>query len=43
MMSIIALLLVLNAMRRAEEKQFADMAEDDAPGRPVIDSRGWTG
>jgi len=43
MMSIVALLLVLNALRRAEEKQFAEMAESDGPSRPMIDSRAWTG
>ena len=43
MMSIVALLIVLNALRRAEEKQFAAMAASDDPARPVIDSRAWTG
>jgi putative membrane protein len=43
MMSILALLLVLNAMRRAEERQFANMDEGDGPTRPVIDASAWTG
>jgi putative membrane protein len=42
MMSIGGLLLVLNILRRVEEKQFADFVDDD-PARPVIDSSQWTG
>lgn len=43
MMSIVALLLVLNALRCAEEKQFAELAESDGPARRVVDSKAWTG
>jgi putative membrane protein len=40
MMSVVALLVVLNMLRKAEEKRAAEMPDD---GRPVIDASQWTG
>jgi putative membrane protein len=43
MMSVLALLLVLNLLRRSEESSAADQADDENDTRPVIDTRQWTG
>jgi putative membrane protein len=43
MMSILALLLVLNTLRRVEEKQWRGIAADGDLTRPIIDSKLWTG
>ncbi|MBS0247608.1 MAG: cytochrome c oxidase assembly protein [Proteobacteria bacterium] len=43
MMSVAGLLLVLNAMRRVEEQQFAALPADQRPTRPTFDARAWTG
>lgn len=43
MMSVIALLLVLNALRRAENKISATAVFDNNGERPTIDAAGWTG
>jgi putative membrane protein len=40
MMSIIALLIVLNMLRKSDEKRAADIGDD---GRPAIDASQWTG
>jgi putative membrane protein len=43
MMSVIALLLVLNAMRRAEERKAKDDPDDKNDTRPFLDASSWTG
>lgn len=43
MMSVLALLLVLNAMRRSEERTLNDEPEDPNDFRPIIRSSQWTG
>jgi hypothetical protein len=41
MMSVLALLLVLNALRRSEEGNLSNDDTDDT--RPIIQTSGWTG
>ena len=43
MMSVIGLLLVLNALRRAEERKLQDEPTSDDGTQLVLDSRQWTG
>jgi putative membrane protein len=43
MMSVLALVLVLNLLRRSEERTAADEPDDENDTRPVIDTRQWTG
>ncbi len=42
MMSVLALVLVLNALRRHEERTITD-ASEEADTRPIIDASQWTG
>ena len=42
MMSVLALVLVLNALRRCEERTIEDETEQDDT-RPIIDASQWTG
>ncbi|MBN8937484.1 MAG: cytochrome c oxidase assembly protein [Rhizobiales bacterium] len=43
MMSVLALVLVLNALRRCEERENSGRCDNDNDTRPVIDARSWTG
>jgi putative membrane protein len=44
MMSVLALILVLNLMRRSEERTSDDeIDEEESDTRPIIDTRQWTG
>lgn len=43
MMSVVALLLVLNALRLTEERKARDETYDEDDPRPVLDARQWTG
>ena len=43
MMSVIALLLILNALRRAEERKAKDVPDDDNDTRPILNASQWTG
>lgn len=43
MMSVLAALLVLNALRRAEEAKSEAGVGNDNSGRPIIDAGQWTG
>jgi putative membrane protein len=43
MMSVLALILVLNMLRRSEERMAEDDEVDQNDTRPIIDTRRWTG
>jgi putative membrane protein len=43
MMSVLALVLVLNALRRAEERTAKDEPDEDDDRRPIIRAGQWTG
>jgi putative membrane protein len=43
MMSVLALVLVLNMLRRSEERTIDSEPDQDDDTRPIIDTRQWTG
>jgi putative membrane protein len=43
MMSVLALVLVLNMLRKAEEKELSNEASDATDVRPIINASRWTG
>jgi putative membrane protein len=43
MMSVLGLILVLNALRREEERSTRHDIDNGHPSRPRIDARQWTG